>query len=154
MILANFSSYWMFSQPSLFGLSSFCSLSGILRHKFIIPTKGTMKIKLFWPIKAVWGWGQILNQNEPKWVYKAVANIPIYIHKEFTKNLVDFALLFFQYALLALLHSVLSCNLLWYEIWELLSFSTDSICNKLRSGHPGWWIGSNWPQMRSLKCKG
>ena len=30
----------------------FCSVSGILRHKFRIPTKGTLKTKIFKPVKG------------------------------------------------------------------------------------------------------
>ena len=47
--------FWGFLSP---GWSEwvlvFCSVSGILRHKFRVPTKGTLKTKVFWPINGFW----------------------------------------------------------------------------------------------------
>ena len=47
--------FWRFLSP---GWSDwvlvFCSVSGILRHKFRVPTKGTLKTKIFWPTKGAW----------------------------------------------------------------------------------------------------
>ena len=72
----------------------FCFVSGILRYKFWVPTKGTLKSKRFWPIKGVWTpfGGQIENKNRQ-------LDINTW---NFTQNLVILICLFFPYALMVM----------------------------------------------------
>ena len=78
--------FWRFLSP---GWSDwvlvFCSVSGILRHKFRVPTKGTLKTKIFWPTKGAWLSSEVRSQTkmDKNYFFKAVSPIPMYRHMEF-----------------------------------------------------------------------
>ena len=62
-----------------------CSVSGISRHKFRVPTKGTLKTKIFWPTKGAWLSSEVRLQTkmDKNYFFNAVNPIPMYRHMEF-----------------------------------------------------------------------
>ena len=85
--------FWRFLSP---GWSDwvlvFCSVSGILRHKFRVPTKGTLKTKIFWPTKGGWLSSEPRSQTKmhKNYFFKAVNPIPMYRHMKFYSKLGQF----------------------------------------------------------------
>ena len=67
-----------FSQPRLVGLSSGLFLC-VRTHKFRVPTKGTLKTKIFWPIKGFWlsSEAKLQTKMDKNDFFKAVNPIPI-----------------------------------------------------------------------------
>ena len=85
--------FWRFLSPGWSDWALvFCSVSGILRHKFRVPTKGTLKTKIFWPTKGVWLSSEARSQTKmhKNYFFKAVNPIPIYRHMEFYSKLGQF----------------------------------------------------------------